>query len=1011
MQEAEDALAPLLRCLAGMLLQLAVSKPRAAQLFAGRLHQADPFRKHGCSVACFQGLLCVVVGVDRKLEYYAEHGLVDHGNVAVWEHAGKALQASFMSDDEEARLFQIQERIPLWVSECLPMVSRPSSAIVPFAPALEVEEGSMRKSASHGGLPRDPKRDPKQRRALLRHIDCIKAGFPEIVCFEQTGQRLRAEDRHAQLSSALQKGDAESVQKLCAVALSDPALQGTELVCSCKKLLRHLLHFRKLLKDGRSFLQGIPWDYPAEQVDINLGLLRNSQWGPGVWDEDLVAKAKIMKDADLLKLLRSVRPLNDDGSLKTRVDLHRCVRAWLTLTEAGVLSEHLSRMILLRLCECGKAGVALGLALAEPWFLLQYHGTTQMAFVMEELWKHLWKGAQLNKTSELKVVPILPGRASGLGDLSGYVRAQQRELLLKGPPGVLSTARRILDSEVGAAAEPGPRDAEAARLATVLCVIPTPALLILGHQGLFPTVLQHCAEAPLAAALQVCAAAVGLTLTWSPKRSESEALPEPAESAESAESEPRVEESPKGSPRGSKGSAKSADAFADALGASLLAAAEQLQRIGYPKEARNQEQAGMKMILSACAKDIEDKKQLTIEVSYPDELSKDLLHSDRDAGGRVLKRQMQHALLAGNAVSATSEVLWQPFLHRGRVQIQELTGALESVPEAGDARPMYQKSPPVPVLWHISPENFQRRVSRLDTRQLVLALRYAAADGAGLLAGGSSRDPAAQRALTSATGQLPRRHRSRSRAQQFVGALLEELVERVPSLRPAQACSAVKSIASLKALAGAPLASSVLEALASGPLAGWKIATTLRPCDVALLLQGWSQLAEEGSGAPLEAARHLLRHGAAPRLLALSSCALQEAGAPPPTLGSMCAGAAQLAIWQRSEGEAMAVSTRRCAEAQLQELRGFVGPSPSSHKQPDIASGSGADAVKVLRTAAGAVEANEKEAEGVELSDGVTTGEAHGLDELLPDLVRQLAAAEPSDPYQWGPDVSCLCSL
>ena len=50
-----------------------------------------------------------------------------------------------------------------------------------------------------------------------------------------------------------------------------------------------------------------------------------------------------MKDADLLKLLRSVRPLNDDGSVKTRVDLHRCIRAWLTLTEAGVLSEHLSR--------------------------------------------------------------------------------------------------------------------------------------------------------------------------------------------------------------------------------------------------------------------------------------------------------------------------------------------------------------------------------------------------------------------------------------------------------------------------------------------------------------------------------------------------------------------------------------------------------------------------------------------------------------------------------------------
>ena len=39
------------------------------------------------------------------------------------------------------------------------------------------------------------------------------------------------------------------------------------------------------------------------------------------------------------------------------------------------------------------------------------------------------------------------------------------------------------EQEAGAAAEPGPPDAEAARVATVLCVIPSPALLILGHQG------------------------------------------------------------------------------------------------------------------------------------------------------------------------------------------------------------------------------------------------------------------------------------------------------------------------------------------------------------------------------------------------------------------------------------------------------------------------------------------------------------------------------------------------
>jgi len=82
-------------------------------------------------------------------------------------------------------------------------------------------------------------------------------------------------------------------------------------------------------------------------------------------------------------------------------------------------------------------------------------------------------------------------------------------------------------------------------------------------------------------------------------------------------------------------------------------------------------------------------------------------------------------------------------------------------------------------------------------------------------------------------------------------------------------------------------------------------------------------------------------------------------------------------------------------------------PSSPSQQPAQIASGSGADAVKVLRAAAGAVEAKEAEAEG-----GSATAEArpeawspyfkaHGLDELLPELVRQLAAAEPSDPYQW----------
>jgi len=447
---------------------------------------------------------------------------------------------------------------------------------------------SLRKSASHGGLSRN---DPKQRRVLLRHIDFARAGFPQIICFEETHKRLRSDDCRSQLQKALDSGNVETLQKLCAVALSDPKLATSELVLTSKKLLRQVLHFRKVLKDGNSCLQSIPWEYPAEQVDINVGMLRTSPWGPGVWDDELVARAKIMKDADLLKLLRSVRPLNEDGSVKTRVDLHRCMRAWLTLTEAGVLSEHLSRMLLLRLCECGNAGVALGMALAEQWFLFLNSGGVQLAFAMEELWKHLWKGAQINKTSELKIVPILQGRAAGLADLSSLLRGQEREMLLKGPAAVLQSARHILEAaDIGVAQQHDAADAEAARVATVLCVIPSPALLILCRQGLFSTVREHSEPAQLAAALEVCAKAVGLSLAWRP--------------ASQSKTAPATETEITGEP---------AETELDAFGASLAAADKQLQRIGYPKTPpRNQEQSEMKIHLSACAKEMEEQGSLQI---------------------------------------------------------------------------------------------------------------------------------------------------------------------------------------------------------------------------------------------------------------------------------------------------------------------------------------------------------------------------------------------------------------
>ena len=65
-----------------------------------------------------------------------------------------------------------------------------------------------------------------------------------------------------------------------------------------------------------------------------------------------------------------------------------------------------------------------------------------------------------------------------------------------------------------------------------------------------------------------------------------------------------------------------------------------------------------------------------------------------------------------------------------------MPGTLEPVPKNVDPSllpPMYQMSPPVPVLWHTAPENYERKLSRLGPRQLVLALRYVAADGAGMV--------------------------------------------------------------------------------------------------------------------------------------------------------------------------------------------------------------------------------------------------------------------------------------
>ena len=228
----------------------------------------------------------------------------------------------------------------------------------------------------------------------------------------------------------------------------------------------------------------------------------------------------------------------------------------------------------------------------------------------------------------------------------------------------------------------------------------------------------------------------------------------------------------------------------------------------------------------------------------------------------------------------------------GLIELNTLTesSALTALePAARISAPMYQKSPPVPVLWHTSPETYERGLSRMGGRQLVLALRYTAADGAGTAT--TSSDVSAQKALSEAKSHAekravsfeglsawPRRHRSRSRARLFVAALLTHLMRRMGGVRSKEACSAVKSLASLKSLGllGSE-AAEALQALIAGPLAGWKVATGLTPSDVSLLLQGMASLVAQPEGTQLEeVARNALVGGGAVALIELTACAIQE---------------------------------------------------------------------------------------------------------------------------------------
>ena len=271
----------------------------------------------------------------------------------------------------------------------------------------------------------------------------------------------------------------------------------------------------------------------------------------------------------------------------------------------------------------------------------------------------------------------------------------------------------------------------------------------------------------------------------------------------------------------------------------------------------------------------------------------------------------------------------QVTLGNDQLQLQELTKI-----SPGLSPPMYQKSPPVPVLWHTSPENYQRGLSRLGARQLILALRYVAADGAGTLARGVTNDFSAQKAIAEAAGNWPRRHRSRTRAQAFVATLLSQLMSRIggSAVKSSDACSAVKSLASLRriGLANSPEAGEALQALFSGPLAGWKVVTSLTPSDVSLLLEGVASLVAGGKGspvddqpvlAPVQVVARGAMEGSTAQLLELASCALQEAGAPPTKLRAMCGAAAVLFTWHQRAHRANLVQARHSQRAMQRFLR------------------------------------------------------------------------------------------
>lgn len=355
------------------------------------------------------------------------------------------------------------------------------------------------------------------RRRRKDYLDYLQSQFPLSLCLEGARQRLHSKDHYQQLQRAFSNGDIQKLQKCFAIVQNDPAFADCELVATAQKALRQVLHSRRVMKMGLECLRVTPWEYPAEQVDFNVSVLRNSQLGPGIWDDALLATAKLMKDADVLKLLRSVRPYNEDGSLKTRFDMERCTKAWLAQTEASLIAEDVSVKILLRLCECGSVAAPLVSALNEPFMLWRFASPARAAFRLEEIWKLLWTNGQINKATDLKVLPSQKAQQNeASGAQEGREGLEGPEMLFKGPQEVLQRARSILQNALGEAEMPCSETRRTTRLTTVLHTVPGHTLLQLGRQGMLALAAKSVkrGQSSLAALLQSCASAFGLQISW-----------------------------------------------------------------------------------------------------------------------------------------------------------------------------------------------------------------------------------------------------------------------------------------------------------------------------------------------------------------------------------------------------------------------------------------------------------------------------------------------------------------